>query len=87
MNIWGGSLYTFQESILFPDKEFRLVLLVKTSHFSGVWRNIDLSPYYLEEYGKTIIENKAVETILHFFFFFLIEKGFTAPLFVKKFIF
>ncbi len=26
-----------------------------------------LSPYILAEYGKQIIENKAVETILHFF--------------------
>lgn len=68
MNIWGGSLYTLKNQYYFLIKNLDSLLVEKTASILAEYGEASIiSPYYLEEYGKTIIENKAVETILHFF--------------------
>ena len=68
LNMDGGSLYSFNNRYFLlmnkldaPNNEMAASLLSEYGNASI------LSPYMLAEYGKQIIKNKAVETILHYF--------------------
>ncbi|MFP5113427.1 genetic competence negative regulator [Bacillaceae bacterium C204] len=68
VNIYGGSLYAWNNRYyllmdnLESEKNIRAACVLSEFGNASI-----LSPYVLAEYGKRIIENQAVETILHFF--------------------
>ncbi|WP_026563950.1 genetic competence negative regulator [Bacillus sp. UNC41MFS5] len=68
VNIFGGSLYVWNNRYYLImdnlDSEKNMKAACVLSEFGNA---SILSPYVLAEYGKRIIEQQAVETILHFF--------------------
>lgn len=68
INICGGSLYSLNNRYYFlMNKLDPSKIEASASLLSEYGSPSILSSHILEEYGKKIIENKAVETILHFF--------------------
>jgi adapter protein MecA 1/2 len=68
MKIFGGSLYALNNRYYLLMENFAPVELDKIISILSEYGNISIiSPHYLEEYGNKIIENKAVDTISHFF--------------------
>jgi adapter protein MecA 1/2 len=68
IDIYGGNLYAMHNHYYFlmdklgADKNIMAACILSEYGNASI-----LSPYLLAEYGKKIIENKAVETILQFF--------------------
>ncbi len=68
MNIGGGCLYSFEERYYLFFKDVHPDELEKTASILSEYGDASiLSPYVLFEYGKKIIENRAIETIYHYF--------------------
>lgn len=68
INICGGSLYSSNNRYyLFMDKLDEINNDKAATLFSEYGNASILSPHMLAEYGKHILDNNAVETILHFF--------------------
>ncbi|MGG3470812.1 genetic competence negative regulator [Neobacillus pocheonensis] len=68
MNILGGSLYTLNNRYYFLMVKFDVSKNEQAACVFSEYGNASIiSPHVLSEYGKSIIEDKAVETILHFF--------------------
>lgn len=68
INICGGSLYSMNDRYFFHINKLDPSKMDASASLLSEYGNPSiLSPYVLAEYGKRIIENKAVETILHFF--------------------
>ena len=68
MNILGGSLYTLNNRYYFLMVKLEDSKNEQAACVLSEYGNASIiSPYVLSEYGKSIIEDKAVETILHFF--------------------
>ncbi|WP_026573315.1 genetic competence negative regulator [Bacillus sp. UNC438CL73TsuS30] len=68
INILAGTLYSMNDRYyLLINKLDAITNERAASLLSEYGEPSILSPYMLEEYGKKIIEKKAVETILHFF--------------------
>lgn len=68
MNIFGGSLYTLNNRYYFLMVKLEASKNEQAACVLSEYGNASIiSPYILSEYGKSIIEDKAVETILHFF--------------------
>lgn len=68
VNIFGGSLYTMNNRYYLLMNNLETENNVKAACVLSEFGNASiLSPYVLAEYGKRIIENKAVETILQYF--------------------
>jgi adapter protein MecA 1/2 len=70
MKISGGSLYSLNNRyyLLMNNESQSPTNVDKTIAILSEYGNVSiLSPFFLEEYGNKIIENKAVETIAHFF--------------------
>ncbi|WP_066060910.1 genetic competence negative regulator [Neobacillus soli] len=68
VEIFGGSLYTMQNRYYLLLDKLGVEKSVSAASLLSEYGNASiLSPYILAEYGKRIIENKAVETILQYF--------------------
>ncbi|WP_144547508.1 genetic competence negative regulator [Bacillus sp. X1(2014)] len=68
VNIFGGSLYAWNNRYYLLMDNLESEKNIKAACVLSEFGNASiLSPYVLAEYGKRIIEQKAVETILHFF--------------------
>jgi len=68
VNIFGGSLYAWNNRYYLLMDNLEAEIKIKAACVLSEFGNASiLSPYVLAEYGKRIIEQKAVETILHFF--------------------
>jgi adapter protein MecA 1/2 len=68
LNMGGGSLYSLKNRYYILMNKFDPPYNEKAASLLSEYGNASiLSPYMLSEYGKQIIEDKAVETILHFF--------------------
>jgi adapter protein MecA 1/2 len=68
MNITGGSLYSMNNHYYLLITKLDAFNNERTASILSEYGNPSIqSTYILAEYGKKIIENKAVETILHFF--------------------
>ncbi|MEH7501111.1 genetic competence negative regulator [Neobacillus drentensis] len=68
VNIFGGSLYTMNNRYYLLMNNLETENNVKAACVLSEFGNASiLSPYVLAEYGRRIIENKAVETILQYF--------------------
>ncbi|MDN3016679.1 genetic competence negative regulator [Paenibacillus sp. BSR1-1] len=68
MNIFGGSLYFMNNHYYFLMEKLDSNINEQAACIFSEFGNASIiSPFVLMEYGKGIIENKAVETILHFF--------------------
>ena len=68
VNIFGGSLYAWKNRYYLLMDNLEAEIKIKVACVLSEFGNASiLSPYVLSEYGKRIIEQKAVETILHFF--------------------
>lgn len=68
LDIYGGSLYVLNNRYylimenLESEENIKAACILSEFGYASI-----LSPYVLAEYGKRIIDNKAVETILQFF--------------------
>jgi adapter protein MecA 1/2 len=68
LNIGGGSLYSLNNRYYLLINNLDTQNNEKAASLLSEYGNASiLSPYVLAEYGKLIIDNKAVETILQFF--------------------
>ena len=68
VNIFGGSLFAMHNRYYLLMDNLETENNIKAACVLSEFGNASiLSPYVLAEYGKRIIENKAVETILQFF--------------------
>ncbi|MEH7075627.1 genetic competence negative regulator [Neobacillus drentensis] len=68
LNIYGGSLYVLNNRYYLVMENLESSLNIKAACVLSEFGNASiLSPYVLAEYGKRIIDNKAVETIVQFF--------------------
>jgi adapter protein MecA 1/2 len=68
LNIGGGSLYSLNNRYYLLINNLDTQDNEKATSLLSEYGNASiLSPYVLAEYGKLIIDNKAVETILQFF--------------------
>lgn len=68
VNIFGGSLYAWNNRYYLLMDNLEAEKKIKAACVLSEFGNVSiLSPYVLAEYGKRIINQKAVETILHFF--------------------
>ncbi|MFB5194594.1 genetic competence negative regulator [Neobacillus sp. KR4-4] len=68
VNIFGGSLYVWNNRYYLIMDNLKSEKNIKAACVLSEFGNASiLSPYVLAEYGKRIIEQQAVETILHFF--------------------
>jgi adapter protein MecA 1/2 len=68
VNIFGGSLYVMNDRYYLLMVNLETENNIKAACVLSEFGNASiLSPYVLAEYGKRIIENKAVETILQYF--------------------
>jgi adapter protein MecA 1/2 len=68
MSIYGGSLYALNHHYYLLMENFAEIDSDKIVSILSEYGNASiLSPYFLNEDGNKIIENKAVETIVHFF--------------------
>lgn len=68
VNIYGGSLYVWNNRYYLIMDNLESEKNIKAACVLSEFGNASiLSPYVLAEYGKRIIEQKAVETIIHFF--------------------
>ncbi|HEY2420923.1 MAG TPA: genetic competence negative regulator [Neobacillus sp.] len=68
LNMDGGSLYSLNNRYYLLMNKLDALNNEKAASLLSEYGNASiLSPYILAEYGKQIIEKKAVETILHFF--------------------
>lgn len=68
LNISGGSVYYFKNRYYLLMDHLDSSILEKIAAFCSEYGNYSiLSRHVLSEYGKMIIENKAVETIQHYF--------------------
>ncbi|MEH7086180.1 genetic competence negative regulator [Neobacillus drentensis] len=68
VNIFGGSLYAWNNRYYLLMDNLEAEKKIKAACVLSEFGNASiLSPYVLAEYGKRIINQKAVETILHFF--------------------
>ncbi|MFP5107934.1 genetic competence negative regulator [Neobacillus sp. C211] len=68
VNIFGGSLYAMHNRYYLVMNNLETENNIKAACVLSEFGNASiLSPYVLAEYGKRIIENNAVETILQYF--------------------
>jgi len=68
LNIYGGSLYVLNNRYYLIMENLESEKNIKAACVLSEFGNASiLSPYVLAEYGKRIIDNKAVETIIQFF--------------------
>ncbi|MEY2192301.1 genetic competence negative regulator [Neobacillus sp. BF23-41] len=68
VNIFGGSLYAMHNRYYLLMNNLETEKNIKAACVLSEFGNASiLSPYVLAEYGKRIIENNAVETILQYF--------------------
>jgi adapter protein MecA 1/2 len=68
VGIYGGSLYAMHNRYYLLMDNLEADNNIKAACVLSEFGNASiLSPHILAEYGKRIIDNKAVETILHFF--------------------
>jgi adapter protein MecA 1/2 len=68
VNIFGGSLYAMHNRYYLVMNNLETENNIKAACVLSEFGNASiLSPYVLAEYGKQIIENNAVETILQYF--------------------
>ncbi|PFP27318.1 adaptor protein [Bacillus sp. AFS073361] len=68
VSIFGGSLYVWNNRYYLIMDNLESEKNIKAACVLSEFGNASiLSPYVLAEYGKRIIEQQAVETILHFF--------------------
>ncbi|PGY13986.1 adapter protein MecA 1/2 [Bacillus sp. OV166] len=68
VNIFGGSLYAMHNRYYLLMNNLETENNIKAACVLSEFGNASiLSPYVLAEYGKRIIENNAVETILQYF--------------------
>jgi adapter protein MecA 1/2 len=68
VNIYGGSLYVWNNRYYLIMDNLESEKNIKAACVLSEFGNASiLSPYVLAEYGKRIIEQQAVETIIHFF--------------------
>jgi adapter protein MecA 1/2 len=68
LNMGGGSLYSLKNRYYILMNKLDAPYNEKAASLLSEYGNASiLSPFMLAEYGKQIIEDKAVETILHFF--------------------
>lgn len=68
VGIYGGSLYAMHDRYYLLMDNLEADNNIKAACVLSEFGNASiLSPHILAEYGKRIIDNKAVETILHFF--------------------
>ncbi|WHY65532.1 genetic competence negative regulator [Neobacillus sp. SuZ13] len=68
VNIFGGSLYAWNNRYYLLMDNLESEKNIKAACVLSEFGNASiLSPYVLAEYGKRIIEQQAVETILHYF--------------------
>nr|WP_263325882.1 genetic competence negative regulator [Neobacillus sp. Marseille-Q6967] len=68
LNIMGGSLYAMNSRYYLLMNNIESAIIEKIAAFLSEYGNPSiLSRHVLTEYGKKIIENKAVETVQHYF--------------------
>ena len=68
LDIYGGSLYVLNNRYYLIMENLESEKNIKAACVLSEFGNASiLSPYVLAEYGKRIIDNKAVETIIQFF--------------------
>jgi adapter protein MecA 1/2 len=68
MRINGGSLYAFNNQYYLLMKNIDTADIEKAASVLSEYGNISIiSPYVLDEYGKKVIENNAVNTLFHYF--------------------
>lgn len=68
VNIYGGSLYAWNNRYYFLMDNLESERNIRAACVLSEFGNASiLSPFVLAEYGKRIIENQAVETILQYF--------------------
>lgn len=68
LNLNGGSLYSFNNRYYLLMNNLDTSIIENIAAFFSEYGNPSiLSRHMLSEYGKLIIENKAVETIVHYF--------------------
>jgi adapter protein MecA 1/2 len=68
VNIFGGSLYAMHNRYYLLMENLEIENNIKAACVCSEFGNASiLSPYVLAEYGKRIIDKKAVETILQYF--------------------
>lgn len=68
MKLFGGSLYSYNNYYYLLMENCSPLDIDRIIAVLSEYGNVSiLSPYILEEYGKKIINNKAVDTISHFF--------------------
>lgn len=68
LNITGGSLFSMNNCYYLLLDDLDAISLDRTASLLSEYGEASImSPYYLMEYGKKIIEKDAVKTLLHFF--------------------
>lgn len=68
IDLLGGSLYFMNDRYYLMMEKLDAGKNEQAACILSEYGNVSIvSPYILAEYGKTIVQNKAVETILHYF--------------------